>query len=418
MPKAPRGKRVADPATDSFRVVNKAPNGQAEPYFDRVRTVWVAPWRKADGRVGRPTGRTRALAEASRDRHIAKAAEAEAFGTLSNGFTADSTVAEVAVWWLRHVARHRVRPTSLATYRKRVDVISARLGSVPVRLLRPEQVATFVSDLADSGSPSRARDMRGLLVQVMDQAVELGLAKENVARKVKTPKVPSTVRRTITPDETHRLLAAAEERMVAAIALCFLQGWRISEALGLAWQDIDFDAGTVHVRRASSYVDGVGMTLGPTKTRHATAAQSLSPTVLELLRARLQMQERDRARLGGDWPTAEYEDQQIDLVFRSATGRPTLRQHVDAAIREAATRAGLDSKGLGTHAGRRSVVTNLFASGSLDLEDVARFVGHGDTATTRGYVQHEGDRPRRVSERAFELLDSEASRQRRPAADA
>ena len=418
MPKAPRGKRVIDPATGSFRVVNKAPNGQAEPYFDRVRSVWVAPWRKADGRVGRPTGRTRALAEASRDRHIARAAEAEAFGTLSNGFTPDSTVAEVAVWWLHHVARHRVRATSLATYRKRVDVISARLGSVPVRLLRPEQVATFVSDLADSGSPSRARDMRGLLVQVIDQAVELGLAKENVVRKVKTPKVPSPVRRTITPDETHRLLAAADGRMVAAIALCYLQGWRISEALGLAWQDIDFDAGTVHVRRASSYVDGVGMSLGPTKTRHATAAQSLSPTVLELLRARRQLQERDRARLGGEWPTAEYEDQQIDLVFRSATGRPTLRQHVDAAIREAANRAGLDPKGLGTHTGRRSVVTSLFASGLLDLEDVARFVGHGDTATTRGYVQHEGDRPRRVSERAFELLDSEASRQRRPAADA
>ncbi len=417
MPKAPRGKRVIDPATDSFRVVNKAPNGEAGPYFDRVRSVWVAPWRKADGRVGRPTGKTRALAEASRDRHIAKAAEAEAFGSLSNGFTADSTVAELAEWWLHHVARHRVRPTSLATYRKRVDVISARLGSVPVRRLRPEQVATFVSDLVDSGSPSRARDMRGLLVQVIDQAVELGLARDNVVRKVKTPKVPSTVRRTITPDETHRLLAAADERIVAAIALCYLQGWRISEALGLAWHDIDFNAGTVHVRRASSYLDGVGMSLGPTKTRHATAAQSLSPTVLELLRARRQLQERDSARLGGEWPTVEYEDQQIDLVFRSATGRPTLRQHVDAATREAAKRAGLDPKGLGTHTGRRSVVTNLFASGSLDLEDVARFVGHSDTATTRGYVQHEGDRPRRVSERAFELLDSEVSRQRRPAAD-
>jgi hypothetical protein len=52
-------------------------------------------------------------------------------------------------------------------------------------------------------------------------------------------------------------------------------------------------------------------------------------------------------------------------------------------------------------------VTNLFASGSLDLVDVARFVGHSDTSTTRGYVQHEGDRPGQISERAFELLDPE-----------
>lgn len=54
-------------------------------------------------------------------------------------------------------------------------------------------------------------------------------------------------------------------------------------------------------------------------------------------------------------------------------------------------------------------MTNLFASGSLDLEDVARFVGHNDVATTRGYVQHEGDRPRQVSERALELLDPQRS---------
>jgi len=59
MPKTPRGKRVPDSASESFHVVNKAPNGQAEPFFDRTREVWVAPWRKPDGKVGRPTRKTR-----------------------------------------------------------------------------------------------------------------------------------------------------------------------------------------------------------------------------------------------------------------------------------------------------------------------------------------------------------------------
>ena len=45
---APRGKRFADPSGDSFRVVNKAPNGEAEPYFDRSRQVWAAPRRKPE----------------------------------------------------------------------------------------------------------------------------------------------------------------------------------------------------------------------------------------------------------------------------------------------------------------------------------------------------------------------------------
>ena len=46
----------------------------------------------------------------------------------------------------------------------------------------------------------------------------------------------------------------------------------------------------------------------------------------------------------------------------------------------------------------------------FDLADVARFVGHSDVATTRGYVQSEGSRPLRVSQRALELLDPTGSR--------
>ncbi len=405
MPKTPRGKRVVDPTTDSFRVVNKAPNGEAQPYFDKSRNVWVAPWRKPDGKVGKPTGKTRALAVASRDRHLAKAEDDKRFADLEQGFTADTTVGQLADWWLQNIARHRVRPTTFSTYRKQIRLIEAELGTITARELRPERVAAFVSDLIDRGSPSRARNVRTLLVQIMDQAVQLGLAADNVAKRVKTPKVPQVRRRTITPAETQQLLGQCDARFAAAIGLCYVQGWRISEALGLAWQDIDIETRTVQLRRGSTYTDGVGMVLGPTKTRRTAGSQSLSPTVIALLAARQRVQDEDRLKLGSDWPLAEYDGESLDLVFTTAAGTPMLRQHVDRAIRVAATKAGIDPAGLGTHAGRRSVVTNLFASGSLDLDDVARFVGHSDTSTTRGYVQHEGDRPRQISERAFQLLD-------------
>jgi integrase len=306
------------------------------------------------------------------------------------------------------VARHRVRPTSLATYRKHASVIDGKLGSVPVCELRADQVTAFVSDLLDEGSASRAKNVRTLLVQILEQGVDFGLATQNVARKVKAPKPTPKQRRTITPDQTQRLLAECDPRFAAAAALCFVHGWRISEALGLAWQDLDLDEGSVLVRRGSTYADRVGMVLGPTKTRGATGVQMLGRTVVSLLRARHDLFEADRAALPGRWPTVEYDGEQLDLVFTTADGTPTLRQHVDRAIRRAAERADVSSVGLGTHAGRRSVVTSLFASGSLDLEDVARFVGHNDVATTRAYVQHEGDRPRRVSERALDFLDPQS----------
>lgn len=409
MPRAPRGKRIVDPDTGTWVVVGRAPNGQPEPYFDRTREVWVAPWRKPNGKVGRPTGKTKAAAIASRDRHITQADEDARCAPLAQGFTTQSTVAELSRWWLDNIARHRVRVTTLATYEKQLRVVAERLGDVPVRQLRPEQVITFISDLIDTGSASRAVNIRTLLIQVLNEAVSLGLAHENVATKVKRPRVPRNQKRTLTPAEVSRLLEACDRRFVAAVALCYVQGWRVSEALGLAWQDLDFDQGTVQLRRGSTYADGKGMILGPPKTRRTAGRQLLGPTALRLLRQQQQIQAEDLSRLGRDaWPPVAYESEPIDLVFTTPLGAPVLRQHVDRAIRKAATIAGLDPAQLGTHAGRRSVVTNLYASGTFDLADVARFVGHSDVATTRAYVQHEGERPTLVSRKALQLLDPDA----------
>lgn len=404
MPRAPRGKRVLDAVSGSYTVVGRAPNGEPEPYFDRSRGVWVAPWRKPDGKVGRPTDKTRAAAVASRNRHIAAAEEAVRCGPLAEGFSAATTLAELGAWWFENVARHRVRPTTLSTYRKQWRLIAADLGATPVRQLRTEQVAAFVSRMVDRGAASRAANIRTLLVQVLDEAVSLGLAETNVAKKVRRPKVPKVTRPTLTPVEVVKLLDACDERFVAVVAFSYLHGWRVSEALGLAWQDLDLEVGTVHLRRGSTYSDGEGMVLGPTKTRGTAGWQLLGPSVVQLLRRRRELQALDWERAGG-WPQAEYEGEFFDLVFTTPEGKPMLRQNVDRAIRTAARRAGFDQSQLATHTGRRSVVTNLYASGSFDLADVARFVGHSDVATTRGYVQHEGDRPTMVSRKAFELLD-------------
>jgi hypothetical protein len=39
LPKTPPGKRLPDAAGESFVVINNAPNGEAEPYFNRTRQV-------------------------------------------------------------------------------------------------------------------------------------------------------------------------------------------------------------------------------------------------------------------------------------------------------------------------------------------------------------------------------------------
>lgn len=95
-------------------------------------------------------------------------------------------------------------------------------------------------------------------------------------------------------------------------------------------------------------------------------------------------------------------------MFTTTEGRPRVRQNVSETLRAACSRAGIDPAGVGTHTGRRSTVTNLYAAGA-SIDDVAAHVGHSSTETTRGYVQHLGDRPAEVARRAWALLGGEDS---------
>jgi integrase len=78
-------------------------------------------------------------------------------------------------------------------------------------------------------------------------------------------------------------------------------------------------------------------------------------------------------------------------------------------VKQAARAAGIDAE-LGTHAGRRTVVTALFVDGQEALENIARFVGHAKPSTTAGYVKRLGHGPEAVARRAALILDEPQNR--------
>ena len=202
------------------------------------------------------------------------------------------------------------------------------------------------------------------------------------------------------------LAAVVDHRLGAAVALLFLEGWRISEVLGLAWEDLDLDAGTARVRRASVYVDGRGQQLGPPKTEGARGEHWLMPSVVAMLRLRQAVQDDERAA-APKWAEHTHDGEPVSLVFTTPTGGLVLRQTVSKLVKHGAKTTGITTS-LGTHAGRRSVVTTLFVEGGEALEDIARFVGHTKRPTTAGYVKRLGRRPETVARRAAELLDAQA----------
>ena len=251
-----------------------------------------------------------------------------------------TTVDEFARWWLHNVAANRVRASSLGKYEDRVERIPAWLAGVELGALRAEQVATWQTDLLATLSAQTVAATRSTLRSIIEEAVNLDLISTNPVSRVRPPRVARPQRRALTAEEGRALVsAAAPERLGAAVALLFVQGWRVSEALGLAWGDLDLDAGIAEVHRACSYADGVGMVLGPPKTDGAIGRHHLTPVVVELLRRRRQAQLEDRLRTGQAWESHAYAGRPIDLVFTTTTGGLLLRQTVAKTVSAAAAAA-------------------------------------------------------------------------------
>lgn len=401
MPRRPSGKRIALP-DGSVQVRGKNANGDGSVYA-LANGTWRATWYDRAGKIRYVRARTRSDAL---ERRAASIADDEQLG--STAFDKRTTLSELCDWWLVNVAALRVRPSTLGKYRDRVERIKAELGGEPVAMLRAEGVATWLAALSRSGlAPGTVRDLRATLRQVLAQAEEYGLVTSNVVARVRPPRVEDRGRRALSVEDARALLEAAKaDRLGAAVWLLFVQGWRVSEVLGLSWDDVDLKAGSAVVRRACIYVDGVGVVLGPPKTAGAAGNHTLSPGVVAMLRSRRQHQAEEQLGAGPAWETETYEGRRLALVFTTVTGGLVNRQAVSKAVKRCALAAGLDPAGLGTHAGRRTVVTALYAVEGIDLADIARHVGHASPATTAGYVRDLGSRPEKTAQAAARLLDS------------
>jgi hypothetical protein len=112
-------------------VAGKNSNGVGSVYFEPpstradgtvVKGRWRATYVDLDGKIKRVSGPTRALAESRRDELVTALGRRRS--PTTSRFSITTTVQELSDWWLESVARHQVRESSLATYRKSVATSS------------------------------------------------------------------------------------------------------------------------------------------------------------------------------------------------------------------------------------------------------------------------------------------------------
>jgi integrase len=163
----------------------------------------------------------------------------------------------------------------------------------------------------------------------------------------------------LSAEECQKLLAHLEDpwRTMVLVVMCL--GLRVSEMLGLQWQDFDFDRNTVLVQRA--WVVGE---VGDVKTRYSRKSVPLDGSLVASLLAY----------------RVKYEC--CDWVFANpATNRPWWAHHVQQSrIAKAGVKAGLGA-GIGWHTFRHTYSSMLRHLG-VDLKVQQELLRHADIRTT------------------------------------
>jgi len=252
-------------------------------------------------------------------------------------------------------------------------VRSATFTDVELRLLRRSHVESWVKQMTAAGlAPGTVHTRVQNVRAVVRGAVRGRLIATDPSDGVTLPRrrrrehamsIP-------TPSQVGALLAAADERFAAFIALCAFGGLRLGEAAALQVGDVDFLRRRVVVsRQVQRGPSGTAELRAP---KHGSERTVVVPDrLLTLIAGHV---ERHLAAGGVE-----------RLLFPTPAGTPPHQNTVGHQWRKATSAAGL--AGLRLHDLRHFFASGLIASG-CDVVTVQRALGHASATTTLNTYGH------------------------------
>lgn len=280
------------------------------------------------------------------------------------------TVGKFLQTWLEG-ATPSLAPRTAISYAQVVrDHLEPQLGSLRLSRLTPLRVQKLMADLARAGvTPKSVVYARVVLRIALGRALKWGLVGRNAAALVDAPKVDRRRIEPLTPEHAKRLLEHLEgDPMRTFYLLAVTSGLRLGELLGLRWDAVDLEAGTLEVRLQVQRLDGELRATETLKRQSSYGVIALAPPAVAALKAHRLASER----IGG-------------YVFSTADGGPldpsNVRRHWLATL----DAAGLPPRRL--HDLRHSTATFLLAAG-VPARIVQEIMRHSHYRTTAGTYQH------------------------------
>jgi integrase len=291
------------------------------------------------------------------------------------------TVAQFFTLWLkRRKSSLRIRSYERYEGFVRLQVIP-HIGNLQLRKLAPTHLQSLYSELLGKGGikASTVNTLHWMISRACSDAVRWELMAKNPCKAVEPPRRARYEFRALTVEEAQRLLASARGHgMEALFVLALTTGMRRGELLALKWQDIDFELGTVQVRRAFTRAKGQRYLEAEPKTQKSRRSILLAPGTIEILKQHRLKQLEAKQQAGEDW-------EERDLVFCTSVGTPLNPNKVLERFGTLLKRAGLPHIRL--HDLRHSTATIML---KLDVHPkiVQELLGHSRIAETLDIYSH------------------------------
>jgi integrase len=301
----------------------------------------------------------------------------------------DVTVKDLAKEYLEHKKRSwkpRTYVSAESVFRLHVEPY---IGEVRLLDLTARAVSVWLRKLPESRSAQLAR-------QYLYSACELAMRWEWLERNpvAITERVKTTRKK---PADTSAsqiqsvLEATKTNRYHAAVCLMVGCGLRISEAMGLTWEDVDMEAGLVSVSKQLQAVSGYEVVLAPLKTSSSRRTCQMPQFAIEALKVHklAQAAERaDRLARGLEW------ENKWGLVFTGLRGQPSRSNVTNQSIGRDLRSAGIT--GLTPHHLRHAFASFLIDA-QVPITEVADALGHsGPSVTMQVYAHKLAGKPKRT----------------------
>ena len=319
------------------------------------------------------------------------------------------TLKDYLASWLENVARPNVKRTTYVNYQCAIEKrIVPYLGDHVIQDLRPRHVDEWLKTLAKNGmSRGTIQQTKTVLSTALKYAIypaELIASNPSTGLSIPRSAPKQVVKRTvITPEQFADLFQHSKYR--PALKLLYHTGMRISEAMGLIWEDIDLKTGKITVvrQRIKDYFE-TPKTESSARTFYADAA------LLAYLRSLKAAQAKDEMRLGEAYQIT-YEDKAHDravvVLPKKLPPVPTLERRAllcvknnGAPILKDSFKKMLQKHGLNAHSFRHTHATQLIEAEAKPV-DVAARLGHKDATITQNLYAHDTKEMQQETARIF-----------------